>query len=78
MITAGAFFYSFLSFRQHVCFFALSVGWIPCVLLLEWINGKNLMNVRSNIFYLAIFFQYESHGILRSVARSVDCKSEQP
>lgn len=28
-----------------------SAGWVPCVFfLLEWINGKNLMNVRSNIF----------------------------
>lgn len=27
--------------------------------LLEWINGENLMNVRSNIFIWLIFYQLE-------------------
>lgn len=33
------------------------------VFLLEWINGKNLMNVRSNILIWLILYQLEFQSI---------------
>ena len=59
-ILGNFFFFTFSTACLRLVAPLSSAGWVPCVFfLLEWINGKNLMNVRSKILIWLILYQLE-------------------